>query len=217
MRSLHAHRPGPRAGMTLLEMTIAGALALLLASSAILAANGGYGAFRATQSATDVETRLRRTVDRVAGELMTSGVEELQPDPAGEFGTETLLFRRAIGLNGTQIVWGAQDRLALEPAPDDADDGIDNNADGRVDECELVWTRDVGGSDRRSVLCRGVREFLEGETLNAQDDNGNGVTDERGFSVQRSGDVLYVRLTLEEPGETGLILRTLETAVRLRN
>jgi hypothetical protein len=62
-----------------------------------------------------------------------------------------------------------------------------------------------------------VGELGEGETANGADDNGNGIIDEGGFNVFQDGDVLYLRLSLEEPGEDGSIVRTLETSVRLRN
>jgi hypothetical protein len=67
------------------------------------------------------------------------------------------------------------------------------------------------------VLCHGVRELLEGEVADGDDDNGNGVSDEAGFNVHRVGDVLFVRLSVEESLENGTIVRTLETSVRLRN
>ena len=69
-----------------------------------------------------------------------------------------------------------------------------------------------------SVLCTDVSEFLEGEALDGDDDNGNGVTDERGFNIHREGDVLILRLSVESIGWDGQPLqRTVETGIRLRN
>lgn len=206
-----------RSGLTIPEVVIAVALLVLLLSSAILAATGGYGAFKATQSSTDLETRARRAIDRAALELLSTGEEELLPNPTGDFGTQDLLFRQAVGLNGTAVIWGDQNRLAFEYEPGEANDGIDNDGNELVDDGRLVLTRDVGGNEKRAVLCHGVRDLLEGEDGNGGDDNGNGVIDECGFNVHRIGDVLYIRLSLEEPGENGNIVRTLETSVRLRN
>ena len=217
MRVLRRQAARLRAGLTLVEVMIAGTLVLVLASSAILAANGGYGAFRTTRGASDVEARVRRALDRLAGELLSAGEEELQPDPAGQFGTDDLLYRQVVGLNGTVKTWGPQSRLAFEYEPDENDNGLDDNGDGRVDEGQLVLTRDMGGTERRTVLCNGVAELLEGEIANGADDNGNGVIDECGFNVHREGEVLFLRLTLEEPDATGTIVRTLETSIRLRN
>jgi type II secretory pathway pseudopilin PulG len=206
-----------RAGFTLVEAAVAAALLVLLTSSAVLAARGGIGAFRATQDASDAETRVRRALDRAVFELLSTGLSELLPDPAGDFGTASLQFRRAIGLNGTAPEWGPTQSLTFEYAPEETNDGLDNDGNGLVDDGLLVLTRDVGGDPHRAVLCRGLRELLEGEVANGDDDNGNGVRDEAGFNVHRVGEVLFVRLSVEEPLETGTIVRTLETSVRLRN
>jgi hypothetical protein len=210
-------RPTGRAGFTLVEAAVAAALLVLLMSSAVLAARGGMGAFRATQDTSGAETRVRRALDRVVFELLSAGASELLPNPTGDFGTDTLQYRKPIGLAGTAPVWGPSFSLALEPALGELDDDLDNDGNGLVDDGVLVLTRDVGGNEHRAVLCRSVAEFLEGEVFNGDDDNGNGVRDEAGFNVHRVGDVLFVRLSVQEAMETGTITRTLETSVRLRN
>jgi hypothetical protein len=44
------------------------------------------------------------------------------------------------------------------------------------------------------VLCTGIGELLEGEVADGVlDDNGNGLVDEEGFNVQRTGDLLTIR------------------------
>jgi len=207
--------PHARAGFTLVEAAVAGALLILLLSSAVLAARGGMGAFRATQDTSGAETRVRRAVDRVVFELLSAG--ELLPNPTGDFGTENLQFRKPIGLNGTTPDWGPICSLTLERAPGDPDDDLDNDGNGLIDDYVLVLTRDVGGNEHRAVLCTNVAEMLEGEVANGDDDNANGVRDEHGFNVHRVGDVLFVRLSVQEALETGTITRTLETSVRLRN
>jgi hypothetical protein len=219
-----ALRPRPaRAGFTVVEAAIAAALFVLLMSSAVLAARGGLGAFRATQETSDVEARVRRALDRVVFELLSAGASELVPDPSGDFGAPLLLpganlqFRKVVGLNGTVPLWGPTHSLAIEYAPEELNDDLDNDGNGLVDDCLLVLTRDVGGNPHRVVLCHGVRELLEGEVADGDDDNGNGVSDEAGFNVHRVGDVLFVRLSVEESLENGTIVRTLETSVRLRN
>jgi len=206
-----------RAGFTLVELSIAVALFLLLMSSAVVAARGGMDAFRSSQDLSDLETRARRALDRAVFELLAVGASELAPNPTGSFGTDALEFRQAIGLAGTAPVWGELLSLALVPAQGELDDGIDNDGNGLIDDGELVLTRDVGGNEQRVVLCRGVRELLGGEAPNGADDNGNGVVDEAGFNVHRVGNVLFVRLSLEESVPTGTVVRTLETSIRIRN
>jgi len=218
---MRARRGSPRAGFTLVEAAITFALLGLLLSSAILAARGGMGAFRTTQGATDVEARARRALDRAVMELMGAGWTEFDPpwnDLDGPLGTSNLTFAKAVALNGTTPDFGPPLSLSFQYETGEIDDGVDNDGNGLIDDGVLVLTRDVGGpNEHRTILCHGVRELLEGEEANGADDNGNTVTDEAGFSVHREGDVLRVRLSVEEPGENGTIVRTLETSVRPRN
>ena len=223
-----------RAGFTLVEAVITVSLLVLLTSSAVLAARGVMGAFRAAQDSTDVETRVRRALDRVVFELLSASRTQFDPvyaDLGNDFGTHQLQFAKPQSwplpaLNFAvdedepeygQPLYGPPSSIGFEYATGELNDDIDNDGNGLVDDGVLVLTRDVGGADQRTILCRGVREMLEGETANGADDNGNGVTDERGFNVHRVDDALFVRLSMEEPGENGTIVRTLETCVRLRN
>jgi hypothetical protein len=106
-------------------------------------------------------------------------------------------------------------RLTLEYEPNDANDGIDNDGDGLTDECRLRWIRNFGAANETdTVLCTSVREYFEGETLNNADQNGNGLQDERGFHVTRTGSALTFRLTLEAFDKEGqLVTTSVESAV----
>ena len=99
------------------------------------------------------------------------------------------------------------------------DDGLDNNGNGLVDEGRVVLTENLGGADERDrILARRVRELLEGELDNGVDDNGNGLVDEKGFSFERMGESLVIRMTMEriDVGQR-TIERSAQTSVRLRN
>jgi hypothetical protein len=215
----HSARRGSRA-FSITEFVIAVSLFILLSGSAVLAARGGYGAFRETSRNNDIESRVRRAIDRVAQELLSAAESQLVPDPTGQFGTSDLAFAQVIGFDpaADEALLGPALRLAWELAPGEIDDGVDNDGDGVADQGLLVLVRgDGGANERRVVLCHGVRELLEGESADGEDDNANGVVDEAGFNVHRIGDLLYLRLSLEEPAEPEPIVRTLETSVRLRN
>src|SRR5262249_41383601 len=97
--------------------------------------------------------------------------------------------------------------------------GVDDDGDGLVDERNLVMTRNVGTANEVSiVLCHDVARWYPGEISNVADDNGNGVVDESGFNVQRTGDLLTIRLCIEQPTAGGQkISATAETGVVLRN
>ena len=212
-------RNSTRSGFTLVELTLAAGLFAVLFGSAALAVREGMSAYKATRINSNVETRVRRAIDRVASELTSTGLGTLLPDPAGQFGASDFVFQRAIGTNGDDIVWGSQIRIAFEYETGEADDGIDNNDNGLVDEGVLVMTLDDGGgNEQRIVLVHGVAEFLEGETADGTDENGNGIIDESGFNVHRVGDTLVLRLSAAEVSpQAGVITRTLGTSIRLRN
>jgi hypothetical protein len=117
-------------------------------------------------------------------------------------------------------VWGPPERLLLEYSPGEVDDGIDNNQNGLVDECRVVWLENPDTvNERRTVLCNWVRETLEGETPgNNADENGNGLDDEPGLCFDFDGNRVTIRLTVERLSPEGFsIMRTLERTISFRN
>ena len=116
-----------------------------------------------------------------------------------------------VGLTGLSV--------ALVMDDGEFDYGADDDGNGLVDERKLVLTLNVGtGSQRQITLCRGIPSLYPGEMNNGIDDNGNGVVDENGFSVQRVGDLLYVRLAVAVPVEGGQVAAwPCESALVLHN
>ncbi len=209
-----------RSGFTMVEAVVAAALLVIMSSVALLASNTGLGAFESARANTRAEARLQRALKRASFELMPSSWDMVGPlNLDDEFGSSFVTFQTPAGFANDAIVWGPVNWLGLELEPGEQDNGVDDDGDGLVDERQLVLVRDQGGADEiRSVLTHNVREFLEGEEDNNVDDNGNDVTDERGFNAHRDGDVLTLRLSIEEFGDkTGTVVRTLTTSVRLRN
>jgi hypothetical protein len=163
---------------------------------------------------------VERALAILSRELAGADVTTLSPDPTSAFGSDNLRFQTPSFVSNTGIVTlNAPVTVALLMDTRETDNGIDDDHDGLVDERMLVVTRNIGtASQRSSVLCHGVAEWLEGESSNGLDDNGNGVRDERGFSVQRVGDLLYVRLTIESPTKDARSAKwTTSTAVALHN
>jgi type II secretory pathway pseudopilin PulG len=160
----------------------------------------------------------RRAADRVADELVNAGAATLFPDPEPD-GTDDLVFAAVIGITAGAPNWGTPTRIAFEYDPGEVDDGLDNDGDGLVDEGRIVMTRNDGmAGAQRVVLCRDVRELLEGELPNLADDNGNGLADESGFWVQRAGELVIVRVTVEKTGPEGVrIIGTSESSIRVLN
>ncbi len=112
-----------------------------------------------------------------------------------------------------------EEAMELRDSPLDPDDGLDNDANGLIDEKQIVLVTDVGGAfETTEILARNVRKRLWGEISNGVDDNGNGLVDEPGLCFLMHGDTVGIHLTLEAPGPGGVTLRrTLETSTTLRN
>ena len=129
------------------------------------------------------------------------------------------MFESNPTIAGGVLTFSSFGRLGFQYDAGEVDDGIDNDGDGLIDEGVFFLERDSGGANqRRIVLAKNVRELLQGEAPNAVDDNGNGLVDEPGFVASIVGDVVTLRLTIEETTpEGGLVTRTADSSVRLRN
>lgn len=216
---MHAADRATQRGFTFLEM---------MAVVVVLAIVGGLGvqALQMTTKAStstvfhsELDTRAHRAVHRIVRELQEAQLASLLPEPLEPFGTAALDYACAEVSDDERIVIGAYRRLELLPSSTDALDGIDNDGDGLVDEHDLWLVRDVGlASESRTVLVRNVSAYLEGESPNAADDNGNGLVDERGFNLALRDGVLHVRLSIQgRSPRDEIITRIAETTVWVRN
>ena len=219
MRTMRRATRRPRAGMTLIEVLLAGSvMAVILGAIATTALSGQKSA--ATNLAVNgLETEARRVVDRIAEELIQADSLGLAPVPAPPFGSSTLAYHRDTGFSGGAITWGPTTRLRFQYASGETNNGADDDSDGLADEGVLVFTTDVGLPTQRDIVwAHDVREFLQGETGNGLDDNGNGLIDEQGLAFSLTGKTLTIRLTLERKDPKGkLLTKTVQTSVRIRN
>lgn len=210
-----------RSGFTLLEVVLAAALLASVMGAALMVVQRGKSAMAEGHLHARAEARAQRALERVVAELRGAGIDALTPalNPNGLTSTSSVTFEPIIGVSGAAPVWGNPVRIALAPAPEDAADNRDNDADGLVDECVLTLTRNVGSASQASfLLCSQVSERAEGELPNGNDDNGNGLIDEAGFSIQRIGTMLTLRISVEEPGEGGTsTFASVVTSLTLRN
>ena len=209
-----------RAGFSLLEILISLTMLVTFTGSLLLVLFTGTKTAHTGMARQGVESLARRTMDRIAAELVSSGTSVLVPNPTGAFGSATLTFQCVEGLGANNnAAWGTPRKLALQLEEGENDDGVDNNGNGLVDERALVWTIDPGGAGEQSTIwAHGVREYLEGESPNGLDDNGNGLLDERGLSFVRQAGLLTIRLSLEQVDtERNHLVRTVQTTLRLRN
>jgi hypothetical protein len=188
--------------MTLLEVMLGLALFTAFASSAFFALEASASSYRTETTVAHLAFLAGKAMDDVAEHLREADFDALLPAPGGvapPASASSIDFQTANGFANGAATWGPVERLALEPEPEDATDGVDNDGDGLVDEGRLVWIENPAlGGGRRTVLCSHVAAMLEGEIAgNGGDDNGNGLVDEPGFCVEFVGDRATVHITLE--------------------
>lgn len=217
MRTARTHLSA--AGFTVIEVLAAVVILTIVGWASLESLKLTTRVSAGTVQMSELEQRGHRVVARVARELQQAQLGSLLPDPIKPYGASAITYRCAELDADDTIVWGQTRRLELVPAATDPFDGIDNDSDGLTDEHVLRLVRQVGLPDEvTTVLVTGVAPLLEGEQLNALDDNGNGLLDEPGFSLTRRGGVLEIRLSLRglDPDHQ-LITRTTETTVCPRN
>jgi prepilin-type N-terminal cleavage/methylation domain-containing protein len=208
---MHRHQ----AGFSLIELAMAAAVfsvALVATTGLVSSSTDSLGT---GITAGRLEAKAGALLDRIERELIQAGAETLSPAvPAGE---SAVSYRQAFDYQNEQVSWGGP--LRIEFRADEAEDGVDNDSDGLVDEGCVVFIRNPGlPSQQETLLARGIRSRLQGEFPNGADDNGNGLVDERGLCFAVEGEALVIRLSLEGRDTKGrIITRTATTAVRLRN
>jgi hypothetical protein len=204
-----------RHGYTVVEVCVAITLLALIVGPVLLVALSGSRYYTKESSRAEIHSSAETAIHKMTRELMGVRLSTILPNPTGVSGSPTITFQTAAGMAGGAVVLGPVMRLALEYEPGETNDGLDNDGDGLIDECQVRWTRNLGaGDETQAILCTAVREYLEGETLNGADQNGNGLQDERGFHVALAGSALTLRLTLEDLDQEGqLVTTTVESAV----
>jgi hypothetical protein len=204
----------------MVELVCATTVMTVVMAAAALVATSGTETAEASNVRADLERRARRTVDLVARALVHASADSLAAFAASPSWDDVLTVDRpeAVDPADGSVTWSAW-RFALELAPGETLNGADDNRNGLVDDGVVVLTRDWGTPGAtRTVVCTGVRRYLEGETGNGADDNGNGLVDERGLCFERVGSTVTVRLTLEKrDGKGQLVTATARATVTLRN
>jgi hypothetical protein len=200
-------------GFSLVEIVIAAAILFLVIGSVTMMGVASDRGYRTGATVAQLEEQTALAIDRVSADLRVAVLDSVELDGSG-----AVTYVQAIGFSGGPI-WSTRRRLAFELEPGELEDGIDNNGNGLADEGRIVLTVDADGpAESLRVLSRWVPRLGEGEAANGLDDNGDGLIDERGLSIQREGDVLIVRLSLEKRDPDGRLLRrTARTGIQPRN
>jgi prepilin-type N-terminal cleavage/methylation domain-containing protein len=206
-------------GFTMVEMTIAASVFAVLVTVVVSVMNSGFSTWSNATIGAELQTKANRAMETIVVALSPAGASTLVPDPVPPTGASSFTFKRCTGYAAGAKTWTNNWKLEWVAEPTDPTDGIDNDHDGVIDKGMVVLTEDVGlVSQRSTVVVRGVARYLEGETGNGLDDNANGLVDEPGFCVSRSGRTLTIRLTLVRRQRGGsLVQRTVTIPITLRN
>ena len=202
-----------RAGFSMIETLIAATVLAMAVGTIVLVSNANNNAYQTGATVAELESKAGIAMGRLVEELRMVGKESLSLTPT------QLQYERAEGFVAGQKLWSTSRRLELALEGGELDDGVDNNGNGLIDERQVVLTEDVGGpNERRRVLVRWVSELAAGELPNGVDDNGDGQVDEAGFTAERVGDALVIRLSLQRLDAQGFpITRAAQTSTSMRN
>lgn len=215
----------------MLEVLISISILLLLVGLTAEAVTTSRGAYGQGMSSAAVESVTRRTIDVLAQRLISASagsvtVDDPTPPPPADVIT-WVDYRSVQGYAGAPLL-APQSRLQLELMSGELDDGLDNDGDGMIDECRLVYIEDVFGGSPSVGLASSVTRYAEGELGNGADDNGDGLVDEAGFTVVwqalvpgatgNRGGCMDLQLTLERAsGPQTRVQRSVRSTVHVRS
>jgi len=210
-----------RSGLTIVEMALAMSILVLVLGVPVMLMRSSRQFQETAMTRTEVQSRARRAVARIASRLEVSSTAIIPQAGGGpNTGTPVVDFQAVTGWNAAGAILGNAERILLADEATDPDDGVDNDGDGLVDEKRVMWIEDVGlPTQRTHELCDSVRSSLDGEQPgNAVDDNGNGLVDEPGFVLAFDGDRVEIFLTLEARNASGFtVTNTVQRTIAFRN
>ena len=191
-----------RAGMTVIELSIAMVLFVIVGFKVSLLLGLAAEAEREDTARIVLEDQAMRVLDQVSFAVMGANRETLFPDPESPTYSERVTYEVSLGVQDGAVVWGDKEEIKMS---EQAAQVVWLSRPGEADELRVVWSNIV-------------RPLLGGELPNGIDDNNNGLVDESGLNFTLQGDTVQIRLTLERTDMDGnLVDKTIETRVTLRN
>ena len=196
----------PAAGFTLLEVMIALAIMVLIIMNVTMVAKTSTEAARNGVFRTRLDDEVNLTLDRISLAVMSSKSDDVYPPTVAPAHTSRVDFAISLGIdeNGNEIT-GDPERIEWE---------VGNGTPGRV-----VWSQNPETVGERSVVWSNwVPELFQGEIINAEDDNQNGLFDEGGLAFDMDGDQVNIHLTIERQDPRGMMVpQNLSVNVTCRN
>ncbi len=188
--------------MSVMELVLAMGLFAIIAIKAAMVLTSANDTQRQDSAAMTLEDQARRVLDQIAYAVMGSDRESLFPDPESPIFSTSLRFAISLGVEDGEVVWDDEEEIGLS-----------------ADESQVLWRKNPDTPEElRVAWCNVVRPFLEGELLNGDDDNANGIVDEKGLSFVLDENAITIRLSVERAGpDNQPIAQTVETTVTVRN
>ncbi len=205
-------------GFTLIEVMLSTVVMTVIVGGLFNFMQVSLGTTRLTSVLARLDQETSRAIRDIVNRLTQAGQETIAPPTITPLSTNSISFQRAIGFQDGEVVWDNPAVIEFRYDPTEADDGIDNNNNGLVDEGAVVLRIDADlATETVHTLVTGVSEFLQGEDDNGVDDNGNGLVDETGLAFD-FGEAINIHLSLQRRGTDGSVFtRTLETSIDARN
>ncbi|MBK7645587.1 MAG: hypothetical protein IPJ19_21565 [Planctomycetes bacterium] len=190
-------------GFTAVEVVVAVVLGGLVLGNVLMVLSDTRERFASENVAKDVDAEARRSLDRIALQIMGAVRQQLYTQVSAPLSADSINYTTVVGVQNGQPVISELQRIAMTGEQAGAVSWYQNP--GQENEKHVIWSRDL-------------RSFCEGELPNGIDDNGNGLIDEKGLSFEVDGPMVRITLTIERPGKDGKpVTKTLETRVTCRN
>lgn len=221
---LHDEQQGQwsnRTGSTLLEVSISIAMVSIVLGVAAMVGIAGRKAFVTANKQAQLDSQLKIALDRISAELGSAISSSLDPQLTGMVtDTDEISLAQVLGIvDGVPVPSPDLISFSFEDDPNDPVGGLDNDNDGVVDEARVVFVRGSGGTSPSAItICKNVRRHLQGEEEGGGDENGNGLIDESGFLIQRDGNLLSIKITVQGTNANGeSVTKTSSASIVLRN
>ncbi|MCW8129804.1 MAG: hypothetical protein KIS92_05565 [Planctomycetota bacterium] len=209
--------------MSLLEALVATVILAVLLGGVFAFLVSARDHFESVTIESDLRDRSRIVMDFICTELRQASAAtiEINDSPTTLAGSK-IAFKKAIGYAGGALQVGPVNAFTWVLAPEETLVGVDDDADGVLDEGYIRYSDGIGDRD----LNDNCSSLLEGEVEDTVDNNGNGAADERGLFFQRKTNVansivaeVIVRLTLIKRDRFRRVIyeTSSEAAVTFRN
>lgn len=219
-RNLMRNRRAAR-GMTVFEAIIATAILSTLLGGLFTFLVSARDHFESVSIESDLRDKVRIVMEFICNELRQASAASIQVDGSpSTLGGSKISYQKATGYANGALQLGPVQTLEWVLAPTQAIPG--EGVEAVRNQGYIKYNDGTGDLD----LADNCSEFLEGEVIDSIDNNGNGLTDEKGLCFARKTDAsdhiveeVIIRLTLVKVDRFGRVIyeTSAEAAVTFRN